>query len=505
MRKYTAGNTNIEQIFHPAADPRKRSGGLRVAVYCRVSTEKDGQQTSLDTQEKAFIEKIENNPKWRLAGIYTDEGITGTSVRRRTGFQRMLRDCEAGKIDYILTKSISRFARNTVECLSCIRNLQSMGVELIFEKEGIDTGQPYSEILLTILAAFAQEESRSISENIKWGIRKRFEAGIDRWTNIYGYTRNGEFTYQIVRHEAAVVVRIFELYEHGYSIAQIADILTEKQVKSPSGAEKWDQSVIAHMLSNEKYIGDIRLQNAYTVDHISHREVKNDCTVVPAYYLHNHHAQIVDRKTYDRVQKIKEMTTQKKNTPVQYPFDDKLRCPYCGNRLYQRKVPVQNQLSGWCCERGEASCRKFIIRSAHVEKAMLWAYEALDNELIERQLDAKSDAAAEAAETMLAMRQTNPRFGRVDYYWIDELVDHIEFGTHRGRRGHWRARSDIKAHPEEWEDYTMTVFWKCGLKSTVFSGVNSYTETPENIVGLYGAYLKRLKERKENQYDCAGN
>ena len=170
--------------------PKKKQGiqscspirPVRVAVYCRVSTDQEMQQASLEEQMQAFLKKIAEHPGWSLVDVYADEGLSGTSVKKRKAFLRMMSDCESGKIDYILTKSISRFARNTVECLSYVRHLQGIGVQLYFEKEGIDTGTSVSEMLLTVLAAFAQEESRSISENLKWGIRKRFEQGISRWT-----------------------------------------------------------------------------------------------------------------------------------------------------------------------------------------------------------------------------------------------------------------------------------------------------------------------------------
>lgn len=160
---------------------------IRVAAYCRVSTEMESQQSSMEAQVRFFREQIQRHKGWELVGIYADEGISGGTAARRPEFQRLLRDCEEGKVDYIISKSISRFARNTLECLSIIRHLQSIGVQLIFEKENIDTGNAFSEMLLTVLAAFAQEESRSLSENQKWSIRKRFEEGDPRWHLLYGY------------------------------------------------------------------------------------------------------------------------------------------------------------------------------------------------------------------------------------------------------------------------------------------------------------------------------
>ena len=180
----------VERLYNERSAAQRMDGSAgrrkRVAAYCRVSTDNEGQMSSLELQMAAFRTQIELRPDWELVDIYSDEGISGTRVEKRPEFQRMIRDCEAGKIDYIITKSISRFARNTLECLQHIRYLQSLGVQLLFEKENIDTGTAFSEMLLTILAAFAQEESRSLSENAKWGIRKRFEAGIPKRTYIFG-------------------------------------------------------------------------------------------------------------------------------------------------------------------------------------------------------------------------------------------------------------------------------------------------------------------------------
>ena len=201
---------------------------LRVAAYCRVSTDTEEQSTSFNGQVNAYTSLINSNPEWTLAEIYADDGISGTSAQKRPKFMQMIQDCEAGKIDLILTKSISRFARNTLECLSYVRHLNSLGTHIIFENNGIDTRANYSEMLLTILAAFAQEESRSISENTKWGIRKRFEVGEARWSRIYGYDKG----YVVNPQEAAVVQKIFNLYEHGMSTNEIGAWLHRCELKA---------------------------------------------------------------------------------------------------------------------------------------------------------------------------------------------------------------------------------------------------------------------------------
>ena len=257
----------VERLYNEQAVAQRMDGSAgrrkRVAAYCRVSTDNEGQMSSLELQMAAFRTQIELRPDWELVDIYSDEGISGTRVEKRPEFQRMIRDCEAGKIDYIITKSISRFARNTLECLQHIRYLQSLGVQLLFEKENIDTGTAFSEMLLTILAAFAQEESRSLSENAKWGIRKRFEAGIPKRTYIFGYTYDEQGNYVIVPEQAETVRYIFDLYETGrYSMHQIAQKLMAE--KRPSAyVNNWDASHVHCILTNEKYVGDVLMQKRY--------------------------------------------------------------------------------------------------------------------------------------------------------------------------------------------------------------------------------------------------
>ena len=217
---------------------------VRVGAYCRVSTEMEEQQSSLELQIKTFKAQIALHTGWELVDIYTDDGVSGTMASKRPDFQRMIQDCRDGKIDYIITKSISRFARNTVECLSYVRELQSYGTQILFEKEKIDTGTPFSEMLLTILAAFAQEESRSLSENVKWGIRKRFAAGEAQHKRLIGYEVNGD-QYSIIPEEARTVRQIFDLYETGrWSFGAIAKRMEKEGRLTSSGNNRWDESRI---------------------------------------------------------------------------------------------------------------------------------------------------------------------------------------------------------------------------------------------------------------------
>jgi len=192
---------------------------IRAAAYCRVSTDQEGQMTSYDNQVEMYTDRINADPELELYQIFTDAGISGTQTRKRKGFQEMMQAARQKKFDLLYVKSISRFARNTTDCLQYVRELRDCGVRVIFEKESIDTGTAYSEMILTIMAAFAQEESRSISENVKQGIRMRYRDGHDRWVTVYGYTKNEKGPYQIVEKEAKVIRRIFDEYEHGRSMS----------------------------------------------------------------------------------------------------------------------------------------------------------------------------------------------------------------------------------------------------------------------------------------------
>lgn len=365
----------------------------RVAAYCRISTDLTAQQTSLETQVNAFRQKISQHVGWRLADIYADDGVTGTSAAKRPEFMRMVRDCEAGKIDYIITKSISRFARNTLECLSYIRYLQGLGVQLWFEKEGIDTGTAFSEMLLTILAAFAQEESRSISENQKWSIRKRFEAGIEKWSFTFGYRRSQQGEYLIHPLEGETVRRIFYLYEHGMSMAAIARQM-EKENRPSAFCSRWTASHVHTILCNEKYVGDVMMQKKYTVDHLTHREVRNDQTVVPSYYVRDHHTPIISRKQYDRVQTIRKLKSSHSG-PAQYPYADRLHCPRCGAVMRQHEA-------AWHC----SGCRQYHVTAKALDRAVLAACDRKHEE--------------------------------VHFFWLDEMVEEIVLAEDGGVTLRWR-------------------------------------------------------------------
>lgn len=409
-------------------------GRIRVGAYCRVSTDLEAQKSSITLQTTVFRSLIEHHPGWELVDIYADEGFSGGSVRKRKEFQRMVQDSMHGKLDYIITKSISRFARNTLECLTYVRQLQTYGTQIYFEKENIDTGSAFSEMLLTILAAFAQEESRSLSENAKWGIRKRFEAGLEKRSRIFGYRFDADHHYLIEPAEAATVRRIFALYETGqYSMQAIARQLMAENRPSAT-CMRWDASHVHVILNNEKYVGDVLMQKKYTVDHMTHREVKNRDRVLPQFYIRDHHVPIIARKQFDRCQKIAWMKSRHGKS-CQYPYNDLLVCPRCGNRMQQHAIAATPKRTAWHCDR-DGGCGQMCLRGKQVDQAVLKAYEQVDMQALAA-LQAGPNAIA--AQALLHMKAVHPHFSRVDFYWLDELVQHITFDGASGLTVHWRC------------------------------------------------------------------
>lgn len=232
---------------------------LKVAAYCRVSTDDEDQLNSYHTQKAYYTEHIKRNPRWRFAGIYADEGITGTQVKKRDEFLRMIDDCEDGKIDLILTKSVSRYARNIVDCISYIRKLKALGIGIYFEEQNINSLTEDSEVYIGIYGVLAQSESENISANVKWGINKRMQNGTYNCRfNLLGYRRDKETKeIYIVPEEAEVVKMIFQMYLQGKSLGQIKAYLESNEIKTINGKSVWDKSTVKGILINEKYIGDV--------------------------------------------------------------------------------------------------------------------------------------------------------------------------------------------------------------------------------------------------------
>ncbi len=319
------------------SEKRKR----RVAGYARVSTELDEQQSSYMAQIEYYTSYIKKHSDWELVGIYTDEGISATNIRHRNGFNSMISDALDGKIDLIITKSVSRFARNTVDSLSTVRRLKDAGIEVYFEKENIWTLDSKGELLITIMSSLAQEESRSISENVTWGHRKRFSDGKFSlaYSRFLGYDRGADGNLVINEKEAGIVREIYRLYLLGYSLNAIAKKLTSEKIVTPGGNKVWNQSTVRNILTNEKYMGDALLQKSFTVDYLTKKKKRNSGEL-PQYYIENNHEPIIDPKTFELAQTERlrraVRTAQGSRYSGKNVFCGKIKCGDCGNFFSSR-------------------------------------------------------------------------------------------------------------------------------------------------------------------------
>ncbi|MBO6158864.1 MAG: recombinase family protein [Firmicutes bacterium] len=438
----------VTRIERPEVESRKR-----VAAYCRVSTDHEAQMDSLENQMAAFNMRIAMHPGWELANLYVDEGLSGTSMRQRVQFRQMIEDCKAGLIDYIITKSVSRFARNTVDTLTTVRELKKYGVELYFEKEKIDTADSLSEMMLTIMASFAQEESRSISENVKWGIRKRFEAGEEVKVPLYGFYHTDDQLFLIQKDEAAVVREVFERFVHGEMPQSILNDMIARGVKPPAG-NCWKRLQLDRMIKNEKYAGDVILQKTYVENHLTHRQIRNRDEKVTKYHVRDAHAAIVDRHMFDQAQKIMAMRNVAIGNST-YPYGDILHCPHCGkvlthgslNNFYYDGEKIQN--GGWGCY-GAEGCGSYLLIQNRLDEAVIAAFEEKYGE----------------------------RKERVDYYWLDDTVESIEL-----------------------DERTVTIRWKDGDASTVEMDFSEGRYTPSAYADFYNEFLDRIRSgEKKNKY-----
>ena len=280
---------------------------VRVAAYCRVSTAEEAQVGSFEMQVQHFKSVIDNNPNYELVKIYTDEGISGTSVGKRKGFQEMIEDACAGKIDLILTKSISRFGRNIVDILTTLRKLSDLNppVAVNFESEGINTSDGKNKLIISILSALAELESQQKSIAIKEGIRYRMQEGLYKFSvkNTIGYYRDYSGRVKIEPAEAEIVRYIFDVFTEGASPREIATSLTEQGIRSPKGMEYWRSATICSILRNEKYCGDVRYQKTYSKDYLTHKSVKNN-NVLPQWYWENDHPAIIKRDKWNKAQEL---------------------------------------------------------------------------------------------------------------------------------------------------------------------------------------------------------
>ena len=370
----------------PAQQVARRSGieekkTIRVAAYARVSTDEEAQETSYEAQVQHYTNYINSHEDWELVGIFADDGISGTSTAKREQFNKMIQACENGEVDMIITKSISRWARNTLDSLNYIRKLKALGIRILFEKENIDTMGTSGELLVTIMSSLAQQESQSISQNVRMGMQYGFQQGKPMLchTRFMGYTKKkGDKSLTIVPEEAENVRLIYRLFLEGYSISQIAKELESRNIKSPCNGDKWHSSTVKSMLMNEKFMGDLLLQKSYIEDFLTKKCVKNEGQF-PQYYVENAHPPFVPKEVFYRVQgkmmQQEDGKTSRQNSDVS--LFGLVVCGKCHTRY--RRYKEKNQIKWRCGKRvtERHACDGRAVFEAEIYSAVLTAFQEL--------------------------------------------------------------------------------------------------------------------------------
>lgn len=366
-----------------------------VTYYARVSTENEEQEDSYERQKAHFEERIRSHPEWNYVEGYADWGVTGTKAEARKEFMRMIEDCRAGKINKILCKSISRFGRNTLDTLKYIRELRELGISVEFETQAVDTLSANGDLLITILAAMAEQESRTMSTNIKWAFEKRFKAGnvLINYTGSLGYTKSGD-NYEIVESEAEIVRRIFREYLSGASLRQIADGLNSDEILTKKG-NKWLPSSVSGVLENERYAGDAILGKTYKVDVVSKSRRKNEGQA-PRYYVQNSHPAIISREMFEMVQAERQRRAELRSSvktgngrySSRYPYSGLLICADCGGkfRRFGRKIASGEYVPTWVCvthQKHRDACKTLPIKEEDIDSAYSRAVERLLGDVTE--------------------------------------------------------------------------------------------------------------------------
>ena len=409
MAKVTTIPATISRFTATPINEKKKR---RPAAYARVSTDSEEQLTSYEAQVDYYTRYIQFKDEWQFVEVYTDEGISATNTKKRDGFNRMVADALAGKIDLIITKSISRFARNTVDTLTTVRKLKEKGIEVFFEKENIRTLDGKGELLITIMSSLAQEESRSISENCTWGQRKRFADGKVSvpFQRFLGYDRGPDGNLVVNREQAVIVKRIYSLFLQGMTYHGIADTLTKDGIPTPGGKKKWSISTVKSILSNEKYKGDALLQKSYTVDFLTKKKKVNEGEI-PQYYVEGNHEAIIQPEVFELVQQ--ELKRRKQGRGPHsgvHLFSGKIRCGQCGE-WYGSKVWHSNSKYRrviWQCNHkydGEEKCSTPHLTEDEIKTMFISAAnkligkKAAINSPLRASLDIAFDTSALEAET----------------------------------------------------------------------------------------------------------
>lgn len=359
--------------------------------------------------------------------------------------------------------------------------MKDIGVNIYFEKEGLDTASAASEMLLTVLAAFAQEESRSISENLKWGIRKRYEMGQVRWTPLYGFRLNEQSEVVLDPAESQTVKMIFNFYRKGMALPAIVDYLNRAEIPSPRDSS-WTATTVQGLLKNERYVGDIRLQKWVSKDHLSHTCIPNDGEEVPFYDIKNNHTPIIERRTFEQVQRILELKAPRGEI-TRYPYNDtKIICPYCGKPLIPRQMHVQKEKKAMCCF-GEDGCHGFSVKTWMLDEVLRAAFEEVQAE----EVTGNGDAAKRMRE---AKQEGTPE--TIEYWFLADLVKEISFEGRTGTR--MQKHKKGPATEEKVYDWDVIIRWQCGLSTTLPLPMDkNQTEEPTHVAELYESFLNRVE------------
>ncbi|MCI8603391.1 MAG: recombinase family protein [Ruminiclostridium sp.] len=436
----TLTQNDMRVVIIPAKSQEeiKQTKRLKVAAYCRVSTDEKEQVNSYKAQIEYYTEKINKNPEWQMAGIFADEGISGTQAKKRPEFLKMIRQCRQGKIDLILTKSFSRFARNTLDSIDYIRELRLLGIGVVSEKENMNTLNEDSEMLITILSCFAQAESESISKNVSWGIHQSFKNGNVpmQYSRLLGYRKGKNDAPEIVPDEAEVVKEIYRCYLDGMSMNLIADRLNEKGLKTKKNNSPYRKAVIQRILTNEKYAGDAILQKTYVTDCITKKTRKNNGEL-PMYIVKNHHDPIISRDDFNRVQEEMARRSAKRNIAekltkteqgkysAKYALSELLFCGECG--AHYRRVTWTakgfKEIKWRCISRIQYGKRKCHDSPTIDEQPLHRAIVSAINEFCE----VKDDVAKVLRESVTEDLDANLNGGvQAAQQRIDELTHNID-------------------------------------------------------------------------------
>lgn len=439
MQALAQGKMRVVVIPAKSCEENKQAAKcLRVAAYCRVSTDDEEQKTSYEAQIGYYTEKINSNPEWQMAGIFADKGISGTQAQKRPEFLKMIRLCRQRKIDVILTKSLSRFARNTVDSLGYIRELRALGIAVISEKENINTLTAESEMLITIMSCFAQAESESISKNVSWGVRQSFKNGNVpmQYARLLGYRKGHDGNAEIIPEEAEVVKEIYRCYLDGMSMNLIADRLNEKGLTTKGGSSPYRKMVVQRILTNEKYTGDALLQKTYVTDCITKKMRKNNGEL-PMYLVKNHHEPIISRSDFNRVQEEMARRSSKRTIAdkltktgqgkysAKYALSELLICGECGEH-YRRVTWTAKgfkEVKWRCVSRIQYGKKKCHSSPTVDEQALHRAIVSAINEFCE----VKDDVAKALRESITEVLDPNQNGSiQAAQQRIDELVRNMD-------------------------------------------------------------------------------